>query len=122
MSQGNRVRRVEEMVKRVISEALIGEVDIPHGERVTVTKVDMSPDLRNAKVFFSILAETEEEKQTIFQGVRKRRKEIRRIVGREMELRLVPSLKFEIDNTAEEAARIEALIQKIHEEDRSREG
>jgi len=122
MSQGNRVRRVEEMVKRVISEALIGEVDIPHGERITVTKVDMSPDLRNAKVFFSILAETEEEKQTIFLGVRKRRKEIRRIVGREMELRLVPSLKFEIDNTAEEAARIEALIQKIHEEDRSREG
>lgn len=122
MSQGNRVRRVEEMVRRVIGEALIGEVDIPHGERVTVTKVDMSPDLRNAKVFFSILAETEEEKQTIFSGVKKHRKEVRRIVGREMELRLVPTLKFEIDNTAEEAARIEELIQKIHEEERSREG
>jgi len=122
MSQGNRVRRVEEMVKRVIGEKLISEVDIPHVERVTVTKVDMSPDLRNAKVFFSILAETEDEKQTIFLGVQKRRKEIRRILGREMELRLVPTPKFKIDNTAEEAARIEELIQKIHEDDRSHEG
>lgn len=122
MSQGNRVRRVEEMVKRVIGESLISEVRIPKEELVTVTSVDMSPDLRNARVFFSILAETEEEKQKIFQDLQSRRKKFRRIVGREIELRLVPTLKFEIDNTAEEAARIEELIQKIHQEERSREG
>ena len=116
MSKRKRVKRVEELVQRVISEKLITEVDLPMIERVTVTNVDMSADLKNAKVYFSIIATSEDEKDTIFKTILDRKKEIRFILGREVDLRFVPALDFRIDDTAERAARIERLINKIHEE------
>lgn len=116
MSPSYRVRRVEELVQRVVSEKLITEVDLPKIERVTVTKVDMSPDLKNAKILFSIIATSEEEKEEIFHSILQRKKEIRYIIGRETDLRFVPNLRFEIDETAERAARIDDLISQIKEE------
>ncbi len=116
MSPSYRVRRVEELVQRVIGEKLITEVALPKIERVTDTKVDMSPDLKNAKVYFSIIATSDEEKEDIFSSILKRKKEIRYIVGRETDLRFVPNLQFEIDETAERAARIDDLISQIQDE------
>ena len=114
MSKRQRVRRVEEAVLRVISEKLITEVALPQIARVTVTGVDMSPDLRNAKVYFSILATAEKEKQQIFHSVIRKKKEIRYIVGRELDLRFVPELNFQLDETAEKAARIDELLDQIN--------
>jgi len=113
MSQGNRVRRVEEMVQRVISEKLISEVDVPQVARITLVDVEMTPDLKQAKVFFSIMADTEQEKQVIFKGLVDQKKQFRMIVGRELDLKFTPELIFKIDETAERAARIEELIQHI---------
>ncbi|MBS1272334.1 MAG: Ribosome-binding factor A [Candidatus Marinimicrobia bacterium] len=116
MSGSHRVRRVEEAVLRVIGEKLITEVALPQIARVTVTGVDMSPDLKNAKVFFSILATSEKEKDQIFHSVVRKKKEIRYIIGRELDLRFVPELTFELDETAERAARIAELLDQIHQE------
>jgi len=117
MSKGNRVKRVEEQVRRVISERLIREVHLDKIERVTVTDVDMSPDLRNATIYFSILADDDKQKDTIFSDLNKHKGELRYILGREMELRVVPELHFEIDESVEKAARIDELINKIHEKE-----
>jgi len=121
MSGSHRVRRVEEAVLRVISEKLITEIALPQIARVTVTGVDMSPDLKNAKVFFSILATSEKEKEQIFHSVLRKKKEIRYIIGRELDLRFVPELHFEIDETAEHAARIDELLDQIHQENSDHE-
>ncbi len=118
MSQGNRVRRVEQLVRRIVSEKLIKDIGVYKVERVTVTvtDVEMSPDLRHAKIFFSILADDEEEKQEIFLALKKTKSEVRYILGQEIDLRFVPELQFELDETAEKAARIEELINQIREQ------
>ncbi len=113
MSQGNRVRRVEQLVKQIVSEKLIKDIGVYKVERVTVTDVEMSSDLRHAKIFFSILADDEQDKQEIFLALKKTKKEVRYILGQEIDLRFVPELRFEIDETAEKAARIEELISQI---------
>ncbi|MCF7802966.1 MAG: 30S ribosome-binding factor RbfA [Candidatus Marinimicrobia bacterium] len=117
----HRVRRVEEAVLRVIGEKLITEVQLPQIARVTVTGVDMSPDLKNAKVYFSILATSDKEKNQIFHSVIRKKKEIRYIIGRELDLRFVPELHFELDETAERVARIEELIDQIHQDETEEE-
>jgi len=110
-----RMESVGRELQESISEILRTEIDDPLIGFVTITGVDMSPDLKHARVYFSVLGDDQAKLDTA-RGVRRAVKHIRGLVARRMALRHVPTLRFELDETAERAQRIEELLRREAEE------
>jgi len=79
---------------------------------VTVTGVDVTPDLRHAKVFVSVMG-SDAEKQATFQGLASTASHLRSRVGRALRLRVAPEIQFREDDSVARAARIESLLAGI---------
>lgn len=73
----------------------------------------MTPDLRHARVFVSVLG-TEEEKQQTYEGLESVTPHLRHRVARAIRLRVAPDLVFKVDETVQRAARIESLLAEIN--------
>jgi ribosome-binding factor A len=107
---------VTEAIKREISFILDRELHDPRIGMVTVTRVDLSDDLRHAKVYVSFLG-GDEEKARGLKLLKKARGHLRSELAGRLDLRVVPELAFLIDESAENYLRIEKLIRQIHEEE-----
>ncbi len=77
--------------------------------------MDVTPDLRHARVFVSVLG-TEEEKQQTYEGLESATPHIRHRVARAIRLRVAPDIAFKVDETVQRAARIESLLAEINAE------
>ena len=80
---------------------------------LTITQVRMSPDLRVAKVYLSLLGQTK-PKETILKGIKDAMPQIRSGLARLMRLRYTPELHFYLDDTMEEVDKIERLFRQIN--------
>jgi len=109
-----RLIRIGQILKERISEILIRKLrdDIAF---TTITDVKVAPDLRNATVYYSVIG-TEEEKKKTEESLHKARGFINYEVGKGLEIRYTPVLRFEYDNTEEKASRVFELLNKIEEE------
>jgi ribosome-binding factor A len=107
---------VTEAVKRELGFILDRQLEDPRIGMVTVTRVDLSDDLRHAKVFVSFLGD-DEEKARGMKLLRKARGYLRSVLAGRIDLRVVPELTFAIDESAENYLRIEKLLREIHEEE-----
>src|SRR5436853_7941535 len=106
-----RMRRVDGAVKEVLSEG-IGELKDPRIGFVTVTGVRTSPDLRQARVFVSVLGSERKREQSLTRlaaahGVLQAR------VARELRLKRTPQLAFEYDPSVERGVRMTQLIDEL---------
>ncbi len=108
---GRRPQRVGEQIREEISTLAAGELKDPRIGLATVTEVRVTPDLRQAWVFVSVLGERE-EKQATLEGFRAAKRYIRRELAHRLNLRRIPELTFELDQTAERGARIEELLRE----------
>jgi len=106
-----RLRRVNEAVRQVLSDAVTLDLKDPRVGFVTVTAVDVSPDLRHAHVFVSVLGEPAEREATLA-GLRSAHGFLQRRVATELRLKHTPTLAFAYDDTAERGMRISQLIDK----------
>jgi ribosome-binding factor A len=106
---GDRMRRVDEAMREVLSAAITSEIKDPRVGFITVTAVDTSPDLRQARVFVSVLGTTSERKRSL-QGLQSAHGFLQRRVADELRLKHTPTLDFAYDDTAENAARINELL------------
>jgi ribosome-binding factor A len=104
-----RMRRVNEVVREVVSSAIASELEDPRIGFVTVTAVETNPDLRTAKVFVSVLGSDEEQERTLA-GLRASHGILQASIGRELRMKRTPTLTFHYDDTAEKAARLEELL------------
>jgi ribosome-binding factor A len=103
-----RVRRVNELMRQILGEAL-GEVTDPGLGFVTVTKVDCSRDFEHATVYVSVLG-NEKKRASSMQALERARGLLQARVGREVTLRRTPKLRFVYDETFDRGARIEQLL------------
>jgi ribosome-binding factor A len=110
------VLRVAEAIRRELGFIFDRELEDPRIGMVTVTRVDLSDDLRHAKVFVSFLGD-DEEKERGLKLIRKARGYLRSELAGRLDLRVVPELAFVIDESAENYLRIEKLIREIHDEE-----
>ncbi len=111
----NRMRRVNEAVREVLSEALL-ELKDPRIGFVTVTAVETSPDLRQARVYVSVLgAEKRREKALV--GLEAAHGVLQRRVARELRMKRTPQLTFEYDPSAERGVRMAQLIDELAPDD-----
>lgn len=108
-----RADRVGEAIREEIATFLAESVKDPRIVGfVTVTGVEVSPDLRHAKVFVSVMG-TEAEKAATFEGLASTASHLRSRVGRALRLRVAPEIHFREDESVARAARIESLLAGI---------
>ncbi len=108
----NRSERVAEEIRKEVATMLFGEIHDPRIGFVTITKVQVSKDLRHAKVYFSIIG-SDEEKEKTMAGLQSSSGYMRREIGRRLKLRYFPELTFKFDDSLEYASRIEKIIKEI---------
>jgi ribosome-binding factor A len=105
--------RLGELILAEISELIARDIKDPRIGFVTFTRVEMSDDLRYAKVFASILG-SEQEKARTLQGLSSATGYIPRHLGRALHLRYTPELTFLIDESLEHGAKIAQLLRQLH--------
>jgi ribosome-binding factor A len=114
----SRIDRVNEELREILAEE-IQRLKDPRLGFVTVTGVKVTPDLRKARVFYTVLGEEKQHRGTAA-ALRSARSHLRVVVGREIRLKVTPELEFTEDETAERGQRIEDILTRIHEEKRER--
>ena len=110
-----RMRRVNAAVREVLSEA-VGELKDPRIGFVTVTGVSTSPDLREARVYVSILGSEDERAKTL-EGLSAAHGVLQSRLGRELKMKRTPRLTFEYDPTVERGVRMSRLIDELAPDD-----
>jgi ribosome-binding factor A len=110
------MRRVDEAVREVLGDAVTQDLKDPRVGFVTVTEVRTSPDLRHARVFVSVLG-TPEERTATLEGLGSAHGILQARIARELRLKRTPTLEFALDDTAERAAKLEALIEDVTEDE-----
>lgn len=110
MSQ--RLEKVQKLARQVLGEA-IHDLKDPRVGFATVTHVRISADLRHARVFVSVLGSNDQQAATM-EGLTSAAPFLRSELGRQVRMKYLPDLTFELDRGAEEAQRLESLFQEIH--------
>ena len=107
--------RVADEIKRILGRIFDTKVDLPSVDLVTITRVDLSPDLKNASVYLSLL-NPKPDAISIIRKILTRKKELRYLMGTELQIKYVPHLKIFLDEALEQSARIHAIIENLHHE------
>ncbi len=116
-----RAVRVAEAVREEVASFLTeGAKDPRIVGFVTVTGVDVTNDLRHARVFVSIMG-SDEERQTTLEGLESLAPHLRSRVAHAIRLRTAPEIEFRLDRTVERAARIESLLSDLRREEGAKE-
>jgi len=111
MAQGGRKFRVGQEIQRLLAEVLRAELKDPRvSALVTITDVDVSPDLKQAKVFVTLLGDDEACEETLA-ALNRCAPFLRRSLSMRMSLRSVPALRFVFDASVERGSRVERLIE-----------
>jgi ribosome-binding factor A len=107
-----RQQRIQQLLIEEVSDILRREVKDPRIGFITVTGADVSPDLRHARVYVSILG-SEEQQAEALKGLRSAARFIRREFGNRADLRVTPELEFRIDTAIAQGARIFELLEQV---------
>jgi ribosome-binding factor A len=114
-----RMRRVDEAMRAVLSDAIAKDLKDPRIGFVTVTGVKTSPDLRHARVYVSVLGDDAERAVSI-DGLRSAHGFLQRRLADELTLKHTPSLTFEYDDSVDRGMRISRLLHEhVPEEENS---
>ncbi len=105
------MRRVNESLRQVLSEALL-ELKDPRIGFVTVTGIDTSTDLRHARVFVSVLGNDKKQQKTMA-GLEAAHGVLQARISRELRLKRTPQLRFEYDPSVEHGVRMSRLIDDL---------
>jgi len=111
-----RTERVGDLLQREIGEIIEKELKDPRVGMATITGVTVSPDLKHARVYFSVLGDEKDQQQTQ-QGLESAKYFIQGEIGRRLRLRYTPELAFTLDESIQRGFYIENLLRKIHEGD-----
>lgn len=122
---GHRVNRVGEQMKKELGDIISRKIKDPRIGFVTVTDVQVTGDLQQAKVYISVLGD-EEQRENTLKGLAKAKGFIRTEIGQRIRLRKTPELIFEFDETMAYGNRINSLIHELqreeHVDDEEKEG
>jgi len=113
--------RVAEAIHRELSLLLMREVRDPRLADVTITAVRVTPDLLIARIFFTVLGDSEAQKEALA-GLEHAAGFLRTQLSAQVRLRSAPELVFEVDKSVAYGRRIEELLDQIAEDSRARDG
>lgn len=117
---GRRPEKVAERIKEEVSQIIAGDLKDPRVGFVTVTDARVSPDLRHARIYISVMG-SDQDIESSLAALRSASGYIRHELGRSLHLMRTPELHFEFDQTAMSAARIEEILKEESEKLRAQE-
>ena len=107
-----RTERLGEEIREEVALLIAGELKDPRIGFVTVTRVEVTPDLRTARIYVGVLG-TEKQRTTSLAGLRQGAGFLRRALGRTLRLRHTPELVFQYDEGLEASDRVAKLLAEI---------
>lgn len=115
---GVRADRVQKQLMKELSIILREELKDPRIGFVTITRIELTGDLRYTKVYFSVLGD-ESKQEACLEGIESAAGYIRRLVGARLKLKYVPELSFRLDKSAEYATELEKTFERLRDERKS---
>ena len=110
----DRMRRVDEAIREVLSDAMGSDLKDPRIGFVTVTDVKTSPDLRHARVYVTVLG-GEDQRRASLEGLTSAHGVLQRRVASELRMKRTPTLSFVYDETTDRAMHLEELLSEDQE-------
>lgn len=117
MADPARASRLASRIKVIIAEALRRRVKDDRAEMITVTDARVTNDLQHATVYYTVLAPDEDAKAGAEEMLSAQQGLLRRELGRQLSIRLTPTLEFVADEIPESAAHLEDLLRQAREQD-----
>lgn len=112
----SRSDRLRELFRFEVSRALRGVKDPGLSGFLTVTDLILSPDMKTATVFYSILG-SDRERQSTAKALERSAPYIRQVLRKRLSIKMIPNIVFTYDDTPEKASRIDKLLLKIEKEE-----
>ena len=106
---GHRTERLADLIRMEVAEMVEGELKDPRVGLATVTRVELSPDMRHGRIIVSVMEESAAQQETLA-GLASAAGFIRRELAQRLRLRCAPELAFVLDREAEETERVERLL------------
>lgn len=111
-----RASKVAEELRKIISMALIGDLSDPRMGFVTITHIEVTDDLRFARVFYSVLGD-ESKKHETEEAFKENHNFLRRLAVEKINMKFAMDLRFELDKTIDESFKLDKIFKKIHQDD-----
>lgn len=109
----NRINRISEEVKRVVSETIMNDIKDPRVSSLTsITKLEVTKDLRYANIYISVLGDKHDGEETI-KGLESAKGFIRKEIGRKVNLRYTPEPLFFLDTSIEHGIKISKMLNDL---------
>jgi ribosome-binding factor A len=115
MPQGSRASRVGDQIRAELAELLTREVHDPGIGFLTITHVKVSPDLQQARAYYTTIG-NEKARRESARALERATPFLRRHIGRRLRLKRVPELTFSFDDSLEKNDRIEQILQQLNSE------
>ena len=107
-----RIEKLQELIKQEMSKMLLTDLKDPRIGFVTVTDVEMTGDLREAKIYVSVMGDDEQVKSSL-EGLNSALGFIRREIGQRVRLRFTPEISFALDTSLDYSDHIQKLLLKV---------
>jgi len=108
-----RNQRVGELIQRALADIVRTELELPGGGLITISTVNVSPDLKSARIFITLLGGELSEQDTLAH-LNTHAGHLRYVLAHQVKLRNTPRLEFVYDHSVEEGARLAALIERVN--------
>lgn len=109
----HRIERVQEEIKKIISETIQKQVKDPRMGFVSITEVEVNKDITFAKVFYSVYG-NDETRENTKKAMDSAKKFIRGEIGKKLKVRVTPEIAFFMDNSMEYGAHIQTILNKLN--------
>lgn len=107
----HRLQRVKELIKRELSDLIAREIRFD--QLVTIQEVDITPDLKQAHIFVSVLGGPGQAKKAL-NLLEKKRKDLQYLLSRRVILKFTPQLHFKLDTALERGTRVISIMEDLH--------
>ena len=116
-NSGNRKERLGNQVREIVAQCLLFEAKDPRLQSVSITDVELSGDLRHAKVYFYVHQGDEKERTDLKRALDRASGFLRSRLGQEIRSRHTPELVFYYDDSIERGAEMDEILRKVRQED-----
>ncbi len=116
-----RIKRVETLIKHEISNILLHEISDPRICFITIIRVEVSKDIKFAKVYYSVFG-TEAQIKKTGEGLKSATGYIKRTIGQRLELKFIPQIIFLLDDSARKSMKMNRLLEDLKEKENKQNG
>ncbi len=109
-----RIQRVNSLIRKELGQIILREIDFPKVVLATLTRVETSIDLSQAKIYISVIPDIETSK--VFEILNKEIYNLQQKLNKRLNMRPIPKIVFEREEKTKEAAKVEELLERIKEE------